>query len=137
VSESVEKITNPGLKEVWRVYDEDGHAVADLIALPGELDEMTGDYDGAYVDPEHPWRRRKFPLGVRYEPLRKLVMEGGRRTGEPVETKEIAAYVRRQLSERIWQEEQRFENPHRHFLDMTPAYYEMKMELLDKSQNPE
>ena len=44
---------------------------------------------------------------------------------------EIRAYVRKQLSDEIWQEEQRFENPHRHYLDMTPAYYELKMSLLD------
>ena len=37
---------------------------------------------------------------------------------------------RYQLNNEVWQEEQRFENPHRHYLDMTPAYYEMKMKLL-------
>ena len=136
VSESVEKITNPGMKDVWRVYGEDGKALADVIALPGEIGGDTG-YDGAYVDPEHPWRRRRFPAGVRYEPLRQKVMEGGRRTGQPVEVGAIAEFVRRQLRDEIWAEEQRFENPHRHFLDMTPAYYEMKMDLLDRIQNPE
>ena len=33
VSENIEKITNPGLKKVLRVYDENGHAAADMIAL--------------------------------------------------------------------------------------------------------
>ena len=36
----------------------------------------------------------------------------------------------RQLEEEIWDEEQRFVNPHRHFMDMTPDYYELKMGLL-------
>lgn len=31
VSENIEKITNPGLKKVLRVYDENGHAVADSL----------------------------------------------------------------------------------------------------------
>jgi hypothetical protein len=44
---------------------------------------------------------------------------------------EIRAYVQKQLAEEIWPEEQRFENPHRHYLDMTPTYYELKMGLLD------
>ena len=39
--------------------------------------------------------------------------------------------LRNQLNNEVWQEEQRFENPHRHYLDMTPAYYEMKMKLLE------
>lgn len=32
VSENVEKITNPGLKDLYRVYDRNGHAVADLLS---------------------------------------------------------------------------------------------------------
>lgn len=43
---------------------------------------------------------------------------------------EIRDYVKRQLATEIWQEEQRFENPHKHYLDMTPDYYELKMSLL-------
>ena len=31
-------------------------------------------------------------------------------------------------------EEQRFENPHEHYLDMSPAYYEMKMDMLHESR---
>ena len=37
ISESVEKITNPGLKQVYRVYNEDGRAIAELLTLPGEV----------------------------------------------------------------------------------------------------
>lgn len=43
---------------------------------------------------------------------------------------EIADYVKKQFDNEIWIEEQRFENPHIHYLDMTPAYYEMKRDLL-------
>ena len=43
----------------------------------------------------------------------------------------IAAYVKKQLQEEIWEEEQRFENPHKHYLDMSPAYYAMKMQMLE------
>lgn len=136
VSETVEKITNPGLKSVWRAYDANGHAIADIIARRGE-DLAWEGCDGAYVDPEKPWRRRKFPEGTKYRLVQRKVMEGGVRTadGQARDTTEIAEYVARQLRDEIWQEEQRFENPHRHYLDMTPAYYRMKMELLNKVQN--
>jgi len=36
ISETAEKITNPGIKEVYRVYDENGKAVADYLAVKGE-----------------------------------------------------------------------------------------------------
>jgi len=47
---------------------------------------------------------------------------------------QIADYVKRQLSEEIWEEEQRFENPHTHYMDMTPAMYEVKMSMLNDSR---
>lgn len=47
---------------------------------------------------------------------------------------EIRAYVKEQMKEEMWPEEQRFENPHVHYLDMTPDYYDMKMELLYEVQ---
>ena len=62
-------------------------------------------------------------------------MRGGRRTRPSPPLKAVRDHVRRQLEEDVWPEEQRFENPHRHYLDMTPAYYRMKMELLNKVQN--
>ena len=34
----------------------------------------------------------------------------------------IRSYVQDQLAHEIWPEEQRFENPHRHYLDMSPDY---------------
>ena len=37
---------------------------------------------------------------------------------------EIRQYVQQQLQNEIWTEEQRFENPHQHYLDMSVAYYQ-------------
>ena len=43
---------------------------------------------------------------------------------------DVASYVRSQLGGEIWEEEQRFENPHTHYVDMSPAMYELKMSML-------
>ena len=43
--------------------------------------------------------------------------------------------MKRQLDHEIWTEEQRFTNPHEHYLDMSLSYYAMKMKLL-KEVNP-
>ena len=64
--------------------------------------------------------------------LRRLYVRAGKRVEELPTLEEIRRYVRKQLTEEIWPEEQRFENPHRHYLDMTPDYYELKMGLLDE-----
>ena len=40
ISENVEKITNPGLKKVYRIYDENKKAIADLIAGADEVVDL-------------------------------------------------------------------------------------------------
>lgn len=131
VSETVEKITNPGFKKVYRVYNEDGFAVADLIAKADETVDLSSPY--RFVDPLMPWRNREF-VGFTARELQEPVIRGGRRVMAYRELGQIRDYVRHQLEHEIWQEEQRFSNPHRHFVDMTPAYYEMKMNLLYEMQ---
>lgn len=127
VSENVEKITNPGLKDVYRVYDEAGKAIADIIANKDEI--LEGRI--RYIDPQKPWKVRYFE-NCTFKKLQETVVKDGRRVTEPVSVKETAQFVKRQLENEIWEEEQRFENPHMHYLDMTPKYYEMKMNLLEK-----
>ena len=129
MSENVEKLTNPGRKDLYRIYDEHGSAVADMIALYGEQVDLAHPF--RYVDPGKPWKNRFFE-GCSAVPLRRLYVKDGKRVEKLPRLDEIRAHVRRQLTEEIWQEEQRFENPHRHYLDMTPAYYELKMGLLDE-----
>lgn len=130
VSETVEKITNPGLKRVYRVYGESGQAVADLIAGADETVDLSSPY--RYVDPEKPWRNRYFEKCTAKE-LQKPVIKNGKRVIPTQSLEEISSYVKQQLETEIWLEEQRFENPHKHYLDMSPKYYEMKMNLLDET----
>ena len=58
------------------------------------------------------------------------VIEGGKRLTKTKTLQELQAYVKKQLDNEIWEEEQRFENPHKHYIDMSPDYYEMKMSML-------
>ena len=131
ISENIEKITNPGLKDVYRIYDESGHAVADLITRAGEEPDMSAPY--RYVDPEKPWKNRYF-TGCRAVKLQHPVIQNGKLAVKLDSLDEIKERVKEQLGSEIWEEEQRFENPHRHYLDMSPEYYEMKMSLLHDSR---
>ena len=129
VSDTVEKTTNPGLKDVYRVFNQDGRAVADLIVKAGEQVDLTQPY--AFVDPVRPWKELKFE-NCTARKLQELVVRGGERAVPKEAIQDIAARVKRQMDTEIWEEEQRFENPHEHYLDMSPAYYRMKMEMLGK-----
>lgn len=131
ISETIEKITNPGLKKVYRVYCEKGNAIADLITKPEEIVDMEKPY--RYVDPEKPWENRYF-TNCTVKELQNLVMKDGKRVYQSPSLSEIRNYVEEQLEKEIWKEEQRFENPHKHYLDMSPYYYELKMSMLYQSQ---
>ena len=131
VSETIEKVTNPGLKDVWRIYNEEGFAVADLLTKKGETVDLSVPY--AYVDPAKPWKKRSFE-NCTGKQLQQLVVSGGKRVMPEYSTREIAAYVKKQLSDEIWQEEQRFEFPHIHYMDMSPAYYQMKLKMLEDAK---
>lgn len=127
VSENVEKITNPGLKKVYRIYDEEGKSVADLLALADEKIDLSESY--RYVDTEKPWKNRYF-TNCHAKELQIQVIKDGKFIYQAPDLKEISQYVKNQLENEVWEEEQRFENPHEHYLDMSPALYETKMNLL-------
>ncbi|MDD5949693.1 MAG: nicotinate phosphoribosyltransferase [Lachnospiraceae bacterium] len=131
LSENVEKITNPGRKKVYRIINEEGRAIADMIAKAEEEIDMSQPF--RYVDPIKPWKNRFFE-NCRAIELQQPVFQNGKCVMKRPSLQEIADYVRRQLSEEIWEEEQRFEYPHLHYMDMTPDYYEMKMQLLNDSR---
>lgn len=127
VSENVEKITNPGWKRLYRVYDSHHKAIADVLACPDEYLEETHELD--VIDPSKPWKKRHFK-DCEFVLLQKPVFKGGKLVAERKSVQEISEFVRMQLDSEIWEEEQRFENPHIHYLDMTEKYYKMKTELL-------
>ncbi len=57
LSESIGKINNPGVKELWRLYDnQTGKALADVITLADEVIDDTSDYE--IFDPENTWKRK-------------------------------------------------------------------------------
>lgn len=131
ISENPEKITDPGLKKVYRVYDEEGHAMADLLAKADQ--QLDFSQPLRYVDPAKPWKNRYFK-NCTAKSLQIPIFKDGKLIYKQPSINEIAAYVKKQLSDEIWEEEQRFENPHIHFMDMTPELYEEKMNLLYESK---
>ena len=128
ISETFEKITNPGRKRAWRVYDKTGHAIADLLTLQDEDPRESAEFP--FVDTQRPWKKMNF-RDCTFRELQELVLEKGKRIHPSPSLEEIRRYVRKQLNHEIWPEEQRFSNPHMHFLDMSPRYYAMKMALLE------
>ncbi|HBP0978982.1 nicotinate phosphoribosyltransferase [Comamonas sp. Y6] len=127
VSEAASKTTNPGLKKVYRIYCEKGQAIADLITVADEILNLAKD--SRYVDPEKPWQNRSF-TNCSAKELQEPVIKGGRRVYPKRSIEEIRHYVEQQISQETWKEVTRLERPHVHYLDLSPAYNEMKTRML-------
>lgn len=61
ISENTEKITNPGNKTIYRIYEkESGKIKADLICFADEV--IDTEQDLLLFDPIETWKRRNFPV---------------------------------------------------------------------------
>ena len=132
VSETAEKITNPGLKKVYRVYDASGKATAEYLTRADEEIDFTKPV--RYIDSQKYWKNRFFE-NCTFKELQVPIFKNGECVYECPPLKEVRDYVRRQLNEEIWDEEQRFTNPHTHYFDFSPLLYETKMDLLAGDRN--
>lgn len=104
LSESMEKITLPHKKQVFRVRNGANLPEADVVALADEKNIAVM---------HHPFDPLKSLAIGKYEkePLMQKVMEHGRRLADPSSVQEIARYSRKRLNE-LPDEYKRFENPH-------------------------
>ena len=130
ISENVEKITNPGFKSLWRIYDkESGYGIADVITLHDETIDDSKPYP--YMDEIKPWKRRSFE-NFSCENLKKTIFKNGELVYKLPTLKEISDRVKKQLDTTVWPEEQRFENPHTHYVDLSMELYKVKQEMLSR-----
>lgn len=127
VSENVAKITNPGFKKVWRLFDKDnGKAIADVITLHDEIIDESKPYE--LFDPEHIWKR-KVVTNFRAEPLQVPLFAAGKCVYESPSVEKIRSYCAQQMNT-MWDEVLRFENPHKYYVDLSQALWDEKNLLL-------
>jgi len=127
VSENVEKITNPGFKQVWRLFDrETGKAIADVITLHDEVIDDSKPYE--IFDPEFTWKRKTVTNFVAKKLMVQL-FDKGRCVYESPELNTIRDHCREQV-DTLWEEVKRFENPHEFYVDLSQPLWEMKEKLL-------
>ncbi len=129
ISENIAKITLPGVKIPWRVYDRDtGKAIADVITLGYEKIDSSEPYE--IFDPVHTWKRKVVTNFVAKK-LQVKVFEKGNLVYENPTVKEISAYRAEQV-ESLWDEVKRFENPHTYYVDLSEDLWNLRNDLLNK-----
>ncbi len=129
ISENVEKITLPGFKTIWRLFDrETGKAIADVVTLANEEIDDTKPYE--IFDPDHTWKR-KTVTNFFAKRIKVQIFKGGKRIYESPSVQEIQKYCAEQIGT-LWDEVLRFENPHEYYVDLSQKLWDMRHELLSK-----
>lgn len=135
LSENIEKITNPGSKEVYRIYDaKSGKIRADLICL--EEESFSPSQDLLLFDPIATWKKTLLKAGS--YTLRKLLIPIFK-NGECIYTSptvmDIQKYCTKELNT-LWEENRRLVNPQEVYVDLSTKLYETKQKLLDNKPLP-
>ena len=131
LSENSEKVTNPGNKTIYRVYEkETGKVKADLICL---VEETFDENEPLLLfDPNEPWKKTKLPGGS--YTLRELmvpVFQDGKCCYTSPKVMDIRAYCQQEQNT-LWDETRRLVNPHKVYVDLSSKLYDIKIELLDR-----
>lgn len=136
LSENTEKITNPGNKTIYRIYEKDSHKVkADLICLADEA--YSENEDLLIFDPIETWKKTKLKAGT--YTLREIlvpIFKSGKCVYESPKVMDIRKYCMEEL-DTLWDETKRLVNPHQMYVDLSKKLYKIKTELLDQISQPD
>lgn len=131
ISENTEKITNPGNKTIYRIYEKaNGKIKADLICFADEVIDPKQDL--LLFDPMDTWKKTKLAGGT--YTVREILLpifKNGECLYKSPTLKEIAAYCREE-KDTLWDETKRLFYPHRVYVDLSQKLYAVKQSLLDQ-----
>lgn len=131
LSESTEKVTNPGNKTIYRIYGKkSGKIRADLICLADET--FCEDETMVIFDPIDTWKKTKIPGGS--YTLRELlvpIFQKGTCVYDSPTAMELQGICRKELGT-LWDESRRLVNPQEVYVDLSQKLYEIKKQLLDE-----
>lgn len=133
ISENPVKITNPGNKMIYRIYDkETGKIRADLICLVDEKYDESKDLK--IFDPLATWKKLTIKGGTyRLRELLVPVFIKGKCVYETPKTMDIKDYCKREL-DTLWDETRRFANPQEVYIDLSKPLFDLKHRLLNEKE---
>jgi len=127
LSESIEKVTIPGKKQVYRLTDDEGNWIgADMVSLRSE---SSFTLMHSPVDPLKSMNVKAFKTKA----LLKTVMREGRQTMPSFSVSEISKFTSEQLM-KLEAEYKRFDNAHVYKVGLSDALYQLRNELITKNR---
>ena len=131
ISENVEKITTPGFKTFYRLYDkETKKALADVITMKEEKIDDQNPYE--LFHPVYTWKRTVLENFVARE-MKERIFADGKLVYDLPSLKERRDYCAEEL-DTLWEEYKRFDHPHEYKVDLSLAVWDVKHDLLARTQ---
>ena len=131
ISENVEKITTPGFKTFYRLYEKDtGKAIADVITMKNEKVDDSKPYE--IFHPVYTWKRMRLEDYTARE-MKVRIFDGGKCVYDLPSLNARRDYCAKEL-DTLWDEYKRFDNPHEYKVDLSLAVWDMKHDLLARTQ---
>ena len=131
LSENIEKLTNPGVKKVCRIYDnKSGKIKADLIALEEESFDTTEDL--TLFHPLATWKKMK--LSANTYSIKELlipVFVGGECVYNSPSVMQIQKYCAQELNT-LWDEHKRLRKPQLFPVDLSLALWTLKSNMIQE-----
>ena len=126
ISDNSAKITNPCNKDLYRIYDKNGKAQADLITIKGEVIDESKPL--TIFHPEEIWKKTTF-TEYSVKNIRKEIIKRGKLVYELPTLKEIRRHADEDLAS-FWEEYRRLEQPQIYKVDLSDKLYAVKDKLL-------
>jgi nicotinate phosphoribosyltransferase len=129
ISENPDKVSNPGEKAVWRVYDQRGKATADVLGLASEQPDPQDSLLLRHPTDHSAYRRLPPSKISGIEPLLIDVLREGRLVYDCPAIAEIRQQREADL-ERLDSGVQRIVNPHIYHVSLTQKLWDLKQDLI-------
>ena len=127
LSENIEKVTNPGYKTVWRLFDkENNKAIADVLTLGNEIIDDSKDYE--IFDPIYTWKR-KVVTNYYAKKIQVPIFIQGKCVYKTPKLDDIRKYSLEQV-ESLWDEVKRFNNPQAYYVDLSEKLWNLKNDMI-------
>lgn len=128
ITNTFEKATNPGRKQVWRFFDENGSPLADLITLEDEKITLDDDYLFYHPFSEVDFFTMRQGRFKSVKPLLQLCMVGGKRTKTNPPVKELQKFTLEGLAS-FHSSYKRLMNPHIYKVSLSSELKRLKTSL--------
>lgn len=134
-SDNPAKTTNPGIKNVYRLYDSNGMACADVLALENEVIEAGKEYRFHHPMVDY----RQFTCTAsKVEPLLKLKLKDGKRVSTRLPEAEQLRLSRSNMQKQLETFDESYKrilNPHIYKVSLSEELKDLKKDFIEKNIN--